>query len=86
MTTVTLLNAEDHSTTGPAFMYPYSAPINGPVTITVTGSPVSLIIETNDAVGWKQQSTGGNFTVANQYGIRARLVQFGTPVTVTASF
>lgn len=96
-TNVTLLSAATAIGSGPASMFPASQPINGTVTVTVTGSPagVGLFVElfggcdfmtTPPALATTSPGVF-TFTATNSMGIRARLMAApNSPVTVTASF
>ncbi len=94
-TTLTLLSNATLDQTGPSFMQP----VNGPVTIVVSGQPVGsgLLVALFGAADFAAQNSpqaititaAGTYSLAavNAMGIRAALLsQPATPVTVTASF
>ncbi len=95
MTTLTLLSNATLGETGPSFMQP----VNGVVTIVVTGQPagVGLVVTPFGAADFAAQNSPSALTITqpgtytltavNALGIRAALLAApSSPVTVTASF
>jgi hypothetical protein len=95
MTTLTLLSNATLDQTGPSFMQP----VNGTVTIVVTGQPVGsgLLVALFGAADFAAQNSAqaitinqpGTYTLTavNAMGIRAALLGAPTsPVTVSAQF
>ena len=96
-TTLDLLTNAVGNVNGPVFTYSFANPVNGTVTITVTGSFFSLEIQTStflepnyDANPPLTVNASGTYTFSavNMVGIRAFLIggSDGSPVSVTASF